>query len=178
MNKLGQILGIGLVIILIVELLGTWVSNGLEEEAKNPFDSEGKIKDGYTVSFEEEAKLSEESYPEVSDEEYQEELMYVVTQCILTAKELDSYECIGNNLTNSFFNAELDNKTDNEKGKYIYQRMLQGRTPTGVNSKLLKSNNGENHYEVTLSTLDSKNKRVFIFLLKDRKIQEIIFEEG
>ncbi|MEQ2529091.1 hypothetical protein WMO40_20665 [Bacillaceae bacterium CLA-AA-H227] len=172
-SKLSKFIGIGIVLLLFIEIVGNIITSRAEEEEKNPIDADGMIKEGYSVSFEKEKEMAEDSYPDVSTEEYQEQLMYAISQCIITSKSLNSYECIGNNLQDSYFKSTLDNKTPSEKGEYLYQTLLQGRTPTGVDVGLVSSTKQQQIYEVTINTLESKNPFSYLFTLQDRKIQSI-----
>lgn len=175
-GKTASLIGIGIVVLLLVEIIGNMVNSRLEEENNNPIDSEGKIKDGYTVSFKEEEKMAIQSFPEVTDKEYNEQLMYAISQCILTSKTLNSYECIGNNLKDSYFNSERDNQSPNEKGEYLYKTLLQGHTPTGVNTKLIETKDEQQIFELSITTLERKTPFSYIFTLHNRKIKSITIE--
>ncbi|WP_019156876.1 hypothetical protein [Robertmurraya massiliosenegalensis] len=178
-SKMASLIGIGIVVLLLIEIVGSMITARIDEEKKNPIDKNGMLKDGYSISSEEEAEMSKNSYPTVSDTEYHEQLMYAICQCILTAKALESYECIGNNIVDSYFDRE--DLTENEKGEIIYKMFMKGYTPTGVEAKLINGEGDENEqtYEITIATLENKTPFIYTSVVKERKIQSITeFEEN
>jgi hypothetical protein len=175
-NKAATLIGIVVVLLLFIEITGDLIAKTDKDEKKNPLDSSGKIKAGYTVSLEEEKKLALASFPKVTEKDYNEQLMYAFSQCILTSVSMNSYECIGNNVANSYFTDAQKNLSPNEKGKLVYTKLVKYKTPTGVNTTLLQGE--KEQYQLTINVLESKNPFQYVVTLNNKKIETIIEREG
>lgn len=174
-SKTATLVGGIIAILLLIEVIGNLIQSNREIEEKNPIDSNGRIKDGYTISFEEEEKMAIESFPEISEEEYTEQLLYAISQCILTSVTLNSYECIGNNIADSYFEKEQSNFTNNEKGKFLYSELVKGLTPTGVNTEILDTDS--QIYQLEISVLEARDPLYYVLQIEDRKIISITERE-
>lgn len=168
---IGKLIGLILFVALIVEVDGGTINSTLEEEAKNPIASNGMINEGYTVREEKEEMMAEESFFEVEDNEYRDQLIYAISQCIITSKSLDSYECIGNNIADSYFNKKQAQLSFNLKGKIVYDTLTQGLTPTRVDSNPIQG--GDNEYEMVISVLEKQIPFTYAITFDGKKIISI-----
>lgn len=175
-SKTAALIGAIVVALLLIEIVGNLIHNYEEKEQKNPIDSSGKIKDGYTISLEEEEQMAKESFPEVSEEEYNDQLMFAISQCILTSANLNSYECIGNNIGDSYFSSEEAKLSSDEKGKIIYKQLVKNFTPSGVTATLIEGQ--KQVYNLEIFVLESKNPFNYEITIDDRKITVIKEKEG
>lgn len=170
-GNIAKLIGMVLFVALIVEVVGNSFNLKLEDEAKNPLDANGKIKENYTISNEEEKVMTEQSFPKVEDKEYREQLMYAISQCIITSKSLDSYECIGNNIADSYFNKKQAQLSINLKGKIVYDTLTQGLTPTRVDTNPIQG--GDNEYEMVISVLEKQIPFTYVITFDGKKIISI-----
>lgn len=170
-RHLAKIIGVIVTVALFIEIVGNMIKFNMEEEAKNPIDASGMIKENYTVSTEEEQEMAEQSFPTVTDKHYIDQLMYAISQCIITSKSLNSYECIGNNMADSYFTNDQVHLPFNEKGKIVYDILTQGLTPTGVNTNPIEG--GDHQYEMFISVLEKKTSLAYLLTFEGRKIISI-----
>lgn len=173
-SKKATFIGGIIAILLFIEVVGGLIEANREEEKNNPLDSKGRIKDGYTVSFEMEEGLALDSFPEMSEEEYNDQLLYTFSQCILTAESLNSFECLGNNVGDSYFEMSDPNLTPNEKGKIVYDHLVKNLTPTAAFTNPIE---GNRTYELVITCLESKDSLSYILQIQDRKIISIVERE-
>lgn len=172
-STVAKFIGIAIVIVLLVELVGNMVITQAKEEEKNPIDSDGMIKDGYSVSLEKQEEMEIKSYPILSDSKYNQNLLYTIGQCLFTAKELATYECIGNNVVDSFFKDSTLHGKSKEKGEYLYALFTKGNTITAFDYQQINAIDKSEVYQIDVSILESKAPYRFVLEMSNRKIQSI-----
>lgn len=168
-----KFLGIVVVVLLLVELIGNMVISQAEEEDKNPIDSNGMIKEGYSVDLELQEEMELSSYPILSNAEYNQSLLYSIGQCLFTAKELGTYECIGNNVEDSFFSNTTIHGKSKEKGEYLYALFTKGNTITSYDYQPIHVKGDIEVYRISISILESKTPYNFVLEMSYKKIQSI-----
>ncbi|MEK5217737.1 hypothetical protein [Psychrobacillus sp. FSL H8-0487] len=168
-----KFLGIVVVVLLLVELIGSMVISKAEEEDINPIDSKGMIKEGYSVDHKLQEEMELNSYPTLSNNEYNQNLLYSIGQCLFTAKELETYECIGNNVEDSFFNDTTIHGKSKEKGKYLFSLLTKGNTITSFDYRPIHLKEDIEVYRISISILESKSTYNFILEISNKKIQNI-----
>lgn len=168
-----KFLGIAVVVLLLVELVGNLVMNQAEVEEKNPIASNGMIKEGHTVDLEVQEDMELSSYPILNVTEYNQSVLYSIGQCLFTAKELATYECIGNNVDDSFFNDTTIHGKSKEKGEYLYSLFTKGNTITAYDYKQISLVDETEVYRISIAILESKTSYNFVLEMSNKKIRSI-----
>lgn len=172
-SGVAKFLGLVVVVLLLIELVGNMVISQAEEEEKNPIDNSGMIKDGYVIDLDLQEEMELNSYPTLSNTEYNENLLYSIGQCLFTAKELETYECIGNNIDNTYFTETSIHDNPKEKGKYLYAQFTKGNTITAYDYQPMDLKNDIETYGISITILESKTPYIFIVEMSNQKIQSI-----
>lgn len=177
-SKLAKFFGFAVALLLIFELVGNMIVDKVEKEEKNPFDKQGMIKEGYEVDIEVVKEMEENSFPTVSDAEYNDQLLYAIGQCMFTAKEFNAYECLGNNIENDYFMDTSFHDNPLEKGKYLYAMLTKGNTITGFNYEKIELPSKSSSYLISVNLMERKSPYLFEINILNRKIVDITELEG
>lgn len=142
--KLRKFIVFLLVGLLFIEFGFQYVQSEKQAAEESPIDKKGKIKDGETISVEEEEEMAINSFPSIDAEEYAENMLFTFGQCLLSAKGIgeNAYICISNNVSNKAIPG-LSTKLDStERGQFIYDNLANGHTITNISSlPIPKKNN-------------------------------------
>lgn len=145
-------------------------------EAQQPIDSNGLIKEGRTVTFEEEEKLALNSFPSLEGAEYAENMVQSFSQCLISAPKVgeNSFICISNNVTDEALEGLSEINTDVEKGKFILYNVTDGQLITNIDVQPVKTDNKKAHkYSLKLSLNYDAKIVDYELVIKDKKIISI-----
>lgn len=179
MNPVLRNILIGVVmIILIFEFGYQYVAFNKEAELANPVDKNGYIKDGETVSFKEEEKLAVKSFPDVTEKEYADNMLYAFSQCLMFAESIENngYECIENNVSNEIVIEKNGLKNEN-KGQAVYDLLAADKQITNVYFQYKKSEEDVFTYDVQISLDRDSVKTNYQFQIVKRQITSIDVKE-
>lgn len=175
MNKgLARFLSIAFIVILLIEIFGSMVvqKNKEKEEAKEQFDHY-ELKE-YTP--EEEEELIARLYPDVSDKEYTENMMYAFSQSILLAKTMDNYDTFANNIDDEYLSM-LIGRDNGLAGKEIYKFLTKNMTPTKSSLIPESIDDDKQVFLVKINMLEKRDPLQYEFKIENKKIVMITERE-
>lgn len=177
MNKFLVYIVVGFILITLADLGMKTIHNTKSAVEANPINAEGQIKDGYSVDFETEKKLSDESI-KLADKQMEDDIhhqfIYTFNFCFSSAKEIDSYECIGNLMQPSAYSHITTSTSNAEVGKEIYEYMTKGKSLVGLNATNETMENENFTYVLEVQILEKRYPFKFKLTLKENKITSIV----
>jgi hypothetical protein len=175
MNPLVRNILVGAVIFLLfIEFGYQFIKYDREAEAERPVGQDGKIKDGKTVSFEEEERLALKSFPTVKETEVAQSMLYGLSQCLISAETIgeNAYICISNNVDDKALKITTFD-SDIERGKYIHGLLSEDKQITNFEVLLDEQKSGLN-YNIKISLDRDIQKTLYKVVIEDRKIVSIV----
>lgn len=175
-SKFKSVLVAVIIILIVIEFGYQYNSYNSQAREESPLDEDGKIKDGRTVSFEEEKKLATKSFPQVGDREYAETMLYSFSQCLLAAEALPdtSYTCLANNVNESLISSTIKDKK--EIGKKVYQMFAKDEVVTGVDiepSSTDEYENGQLAFNMVVNFNYDSKELLYKVIVENKKIISI-----
>lgn len=120
-----------------------------------PVSPKGYIREGHSVDFETEEKLSETELNKAAKEEETEanaQTIQTLYYCLGVSKDIDNYDCLANILSNDAKHSfEM---TGDNIGKNLYDSLIQDRTLTGIEKEIIKEKYEKSIYNVWLKFLN------------------------
>lgn len=145
-------------------------------EAESPLDKNRMIKEGRTVSLEEEEQLAINSFPSLEGTEYVENMLQAFGQCLISAPNVgeSSFVCISNNVENGALEGLTTMHSDVDRGKFILDQLTDGLLITNISAQPAKDNDNEIFkYYLKLSLNFDAQIIDYELLIKDKKILSI-----
>jgi len=163
MNKLLGYIGVGIVVLLLIDIGYSIIQNQKNDADENRLAkglAEGKIVEGYEVDFETERQLSDASLEEaekVNEDQSDEQFIYTFHFCI-GAKD---YECLTNLLSDNLKTLFKQTNSNISPGEAMYQSISKGRSITGLEAININSENEITTYQMNVHLLDKKYPKTF-----------------